>query len=120
MKMCKPIIFALLLSISGLAWAGPPLHVLYSSTKTTHFKWHWPSETVTTYTAVQTKPYYRTGRRMSLVTTEDVSKYRYHYRQNTCQNEWGYFFPAGTKLCYHRPYPMFEKPTSYYQEFAFK
>lgn len=120
MKISKTLLCVLLLGASASAWADPPLQVLYSNSKTTHFKWHWPSETVTTYSAVQTKPYYRTGRRLSLVTKEDVSKYRYYYRQNTCKNKWGYFFPAGTKLCYHKPYPIFEAPSGYYQEFLVK
>ena len=54
----------------------------------------WPYRTVTTYNASQTRPYYTTGRIVYLVTHQDVSKYRYHHPQNTCQNEWGYFFPG--------------------------
>ena len=63
--------------------------------------------------ASQTRPYYTTGRIVYLVMHQDVSKFRYHNPQNTCQNEWGYFFPKGTKLCNRRPVVSFGPPDYY-------
>jgi hypothetical protein len=84
---------------SGAALAGPPMKTLYSKSVSTNFKWHWPYQTVKTTNYVQNKPYFYTGRLLNLVTNEDVSKYRHYYRQNICKNDWGYFFPTGTRLC---------------------
>ena len=81
------------------SWAGAPMKTLYSKSVSTNFKWHWPYQTVKISNYKQTKPYFYTGRCLNLVTNEDVSKYRYYYRQNICKNDWGYFFPKGTKLC---------------------
>ncbi len=71
------------------------MKVISSTTTSTRFDMKWPYHTVTTYNATQTMPYHSTGRILYLVTHEDVSKYRFYYPQNTCRNEWGYFFPTG-------------------------
>jgi hypothetical protein len=89
------------------------MKVVSSTTTSTRFDMKWPFRTVTTYNASQTRPYYSTGRIVYLVTQQDVSKYRYHNPQNTCQNEWGYFFPKGTKLCNRRPVISFGPPDYY-------
>lgn len=89
--------------------ADPPLKVIYSTSTTTHFNWTWPYHPVRVYTAVQTKPYYYTGRVLYL-SHEDVSKYRFYYPERTCHNEWGYFFEPGTKLCPRRPAILFGNP----------
>ena len=101
------IVFALLIV---RAYADPPLHVLASESHTTHFKWQWPYEPVSTYTSGQTKPYHTMGRIVYL-THEDLTKYRFHYRQNVYTNEWGYYFPPGTKLSSRRPIQSFDAPT---------
>ena len=97
----------------SMAWANPPMKVISSVTTSTRFDMKWPYHTVTTYNANQTIPYHTTGRILYLVTHEDVSKYRYHYPQNTCRNEWGYFFPPGTKLCSRHPAVSFGPPDYY-------
>jgi len=84
---------------ASVALAAPPMKTLYSKSVSTNFKWHWPYQTVKTTHYVQTKPYFYTGRLLNLVRNEDVSKYRHYYRQNICKNDWGYFFPKGTRLC---------------------
>lgn len=85
--------------LGGTVYANPPMKTLYSKSMSTNFKWHWPYQTVKVSNYLQTKPYFYTGRLLNIVTSEDVSKYRFYYRQNVCKNEWGYFFPKGTKLC---------------------
>jgi hypothetical protein len=92
--------------------ADPPMKVVYSNTQTTHFKWTWPFQTLRTYTAVQTKPYYPTGR-IIYMTQEDISKYRFYFPQRVCRNEWGYYFPPGTRLCSHMPAVIFGAPPFY-------
>ncbi len=111
MKIFGVILFCFL--GAAIALADPPLKVISSTTTSTRFDMKWPYHTVTTYNATQTKPYYTTGRILYLVTHEDVSKYRYYYPQNTCHNEWGYFFPKGTILCSHRPARTFGPPDFY-------
>lgn len=91
--------------------ADPPLKVVYSSGSTTTFKWTWPYHPVRVYNATQTKPYYYTGRVLAI--GEDVSKYRFHYPERTCRNDWGYFFPKGVKLCPRRPAIIFGPPPAY-------
>jgi hypothetical protein len=107
------ILFALIL-LAAAPGRTAPMRVVYSSTKATHFSWKWPYHPVETYTAVQTKPYLYIGRILNL-THQDLSKYRFHYPNRTCCNDWGYFFPAGTKLCSKRPLVIFKAPNSYYE-----
>ncbi len=111
MKWLAGLFFALFV-VGAPVFADPPLKVVYTTSATTHFNWKWPYHPVEKYTAVQTKPYYYTGRILYL-SDEDVSKYRFYYSQRTCRNEWGYFFPRGTKLCPKRPAIIFDDPKAY-------
>jgi hypothetical protein len=94
------------------ALTAPPMKVVYSSGSTTRFDWKWPYHPVQKFTAVQTKPYYYTGR-VLFISQEDVSKYRFHYPDRTCRNDWGYFFEPGTKLCPRHPAIIFGAPKAY-------
>lgn len=105
-------LFLLLLLVTVPVLADPPLKVVYSSSSTTTFKWTWPYHPVRVYNATQTKPYAYTGRAIALM-GEDVSKYRFHYPERTCHNDWGYFFPKGVKLCPRRPAILFGPPAAY-------
>ena len=91
----------------------------YTTTVTTNFKWHWPETSVRTTNYVETKPYHAAARYI-LLAGEDVSKYRFYYRQNTCKNDWGYFFKPGEKLCYRHPTPFSGIPVSYSQNLVLK
>ena len=118
MKKIGAFLFFLLAAVPVLA--DPPLHTVYSSGSTTHFYWTWPFHPVRTYHATQTKPYHYTGRVLALSQGEDASKYRFHYPERTCRNEWGYFFEPGTKLCSHRPIIVFGNPKAYTETIYFK
>lgn len=98
--------------------ADPPLKVVYSSGSTTHFNWTWPFRPVRTYYATQTKPYDYTARVLNI--QEDVSKYRFYHPERTCRNDWGYFFPPGTKLCPRHPAIIFGAPPAYAETIYFK
>src|SRR5579883_2720230 len=104
MKKTSSLILLLLLVVVPVL-ADPPLKVVYSSSSTTTFKWTWPYHPVRVYNATQTKPYYYTGRVLAL--EGDAAKYRFHFPDRTCRNEWGYFFAPGTKLCPRRPAILF-------------
>jgi hypothetical protein len=112
MKWVAGLFFTLSLAVGAPVLADPPMKVVYSTSATTHFNWKWPYHPVEKYTAVQTKPYYYTGQILNF-SQEDVSKYRFYFRQRTCRNEWGYFFPPGTKLCSKRPPIVFGDPQAY-------
>jgi hypothetical protein len=112
MKWLAGFFFALTLIAGVPVLADPPMKVVYSTSSTTHFNWNWPYHPVETYTAVQTKPYYYAGR-VFYLNPEDASKYRFYFSQRTCRNEWGYFFPPGTKLCSKRPAVVFGDPKAY-------
>ena len=105
-------LFLLLFLAAVPVLADPPLKVVYRSGSTTTFKWTWPYHPVRVYSATQTKPYYATGRVLYL-SGEDVSKYRFHYPDRTCRNDWGYFFPKGVKLCPRHPAITFGAPAAY-------
>jgi hypothetical protein len=109
MKRLAGLFFAISLVIGVPVMAQPPMKVVYSTSTTTHFGWKWPYHPVETYNAVQTKPYYYTGRILYL-SQEDVSKYRFHFPDRTCRNEWGYFFEPGTRLCPLHPAIIFGAP----------
>src|SRR5690242_13592282 len=85
----------------------------------TSFKWNAPLRTVRVTGYAQSKPYYRTGRMLAF-TQENVSQYRYHYSYRTCQNDWGYFFKLGEKLCSHAILHSFGAPTGYYPTLVVK
>lgn len=112
MKRLAGLFLTLAWIVGAPVLANPPMKVVYSTSATTHFNWKWPYHPVEKYTAVQTKPYYYTGRILYL-NQEDVSKYRFYFSQRTCRNEWGYFFPPGTKLCPRRPSIIFGDPPAY-------
>ena len=112
MKRAVGLLLMLWALVSVPVMANPPMKVVYSSSSTTHFNWTWPYHPVRVYTAVQTKPYYYTGRLLYL-SQEDVSKYRFYYPDRTCRNEWGYFFVPGTKLCPRHPIIIFGDPYAY-------
>jgi hypothetical protein len=111
MKWLAGFFLSLTLIVGIPAQAKPPMKVIYSASKTTHFSWKWPYHPVEKYTAVQTKPYY--AGRVFYLSPEDVSKYRFYFAQRTCRNEWGYYFPPGTKLCPGRPAVIFGDPKAY-------
>jgi len=115
MKLVPAVLLALSLSIAGTSWADPPMKVVYSQTVSTDFTFHWPLQTVRTYNAVQTKPYYYTGRILYLDQNENISKYRHYYSYRVGQNQWGYFFAPGTKLVNAKPYPIFAAPRYFTQ-----
>ncbi len=115
MKKFTVLFSAVLLLAAVPALAQPPLKVLYSQTTSTHFNWTWPYHPVRTYTATQTKPYYYTGRILYLDTHINPAKYRFYYPNRTCKNTWGYYFAPDAHLCNHKPYPVFPRPTLYYE-----
>jgi hypothetical protein len=103
--------------IAQAAQADPPMKVIYSTTTTTHFNWNWPYHPVQKYTSVQIKPYRVVSpNKVSYATKEDVSQYRFHNRHLTYQNQWGYFFPEGTKPVKNgNSAVVFGAPKSYYE-----
>ncbi len=107
----KSILAGLMLLAASTATADPyyTSKDTYERTVTTNFKWHWPQQTVRTTTYSQTKPYYPTGRAL-FAGQEDVSRYRFYYRHRTSLNQWGYFFPEGTKLYSHVPMLSYGTP----------
>lgn len=112
MKKSRGLLLVLFLLAPTMLLAGPPLYVIGSTTSTTKFTWKWPYRPVQVYTAVQTKPYYYSGR-VLLLSQEDVSKYRFYHPERTAKNDWGYFFQPGVKLTPRRPAIHFGSPTAY-------
>jgi hypothetical protein len=99
MKTPVLILFSLFLAcVAGEALAGPPQKVIYREGKATKFNWEWPYHTTQTKTYLQTKPYYQTRKLVTKYAGENVSRYRHHYQHKTHLNEWGYWFPKGTRL----------------------
>ena len=94
----KPVLAILFLGIAGMAWADPPMKTIYSDSSTTKFTWVWPYHTVQKGTSFQDKPL-PNGSSLQTVfcTPDDLSRFRYHNAHLTFQNQWGYFFPLGTK-----------------------
>ncbi len=96
----KVLLSLLLLFTAGAAWADPPLKTVYQSGSTTKFTWQWPYHTYQTKTTYQYQPSpansgYRQITQANV--NEDLSNYRFHNSHLTYQNQWGYFFPAGTR-----------------------
>lgn len=120
MKLFSVVLTAVSLFVAIPSWADPPMKVIYSQTVSTDMTFHWPLQTVRTYNAVQTKPYYYTGRILYLDQNENISKYRFHYSHRVGKNEWGYFFVPGTKLSNSKPYPIFSSPRLYSQQLQLK
>ncbi len=107
------LFFTLTMFVGIPVLADPPMKVIYSTSATTHFNWKWPYHPVEKYTAVQDQAlllhrsiheFYPWKTFLNTATT---------FRQRTCRNEWGYFFPPGTKLCPKRPAIIFGDPNAY-------
>jgi hypothetical protein len=97
MKLVLTILFLLTV---GAAWADPPMKVIYQKSSSAGFSWYWPYKTWHKTTSTQTHVSgsgsgYRTI--VDYPTYDDLSKYRFHNPQRTYLNQWGYFFPAGTR-----------------------
>ncbi|HTA76611.1 MAG TPA: hypothetical protein VK791_05600 [bacterium] len=113
--------FFILISLlaTGAALADPPMKTVYSSTSDTHFAWSWPYHTTQTSTSTQTHPAplgsgYKTN--VNYSTNEDVSIYRFHNPQLTYKNEWGYFFPKGTRPVKNNGAVYFMSPQGFYSQ----
>ena len=96
MKRYTIVLAAVILSAAA-AYAEPPMKVLYSGTSSTKFSWQWPYHTTRTRTLYQTRENVP-SRPLIYSTGDDPAQYRHYFRQFTYRNEWGYFFPKGTKL----------------------
>ena len=118
MKLFSAALMVLSLFTVAASWAEPK--VIYSQTVSTDFTFHYPLQTVRTYHAVQTKPYYYTGRILYLDQNENISKYRFHYSHRVGMNQLGYFFAPGTKLTNAKPYPIFSSPRVFSQQVLLK
>jgi len=95
----KPFLFLLLL-LTGTAWADPPMKMVYQKTSSATFSWNWPYHTTHTTTETQThfSPSGSALRQVGVYPNcDDLSRYRYHNPQRTYLNQWGYFFPKGTR-----------------------
>jgi hypothetical protein len=104
------------LIMTGAALADPPMKTVYSDSSTTKFSWTWPYHTTQSKTLVVThlapegsgykifNPYCPQG---------ELSKFRYHHAHLTYQNQWGYFFPAGTKPVKSNTGDFFITPQGY-------
>ena len=96
----RSLFILLLLLITDATWADPPMKVVYQKTSSATFGWFWPYHTTQTSTSIQTypSPYGSSIRQVpTYLTNEDVSQYRFHNSHLTYQNQWGYFFPNGTR-----------------------
>jgi len=106
----------ILLAFTGAALADPPMKTIYSDKSTTNFSWTWPYHTNQNATWVQTyrAPFgsgYNT--RVNYYTGQDVSYYRFHNPQLTYRNQWGYFFPDGTRPIRNNGAVLFVSPQGY-------
>ena len=109
------------LMITGAVLADPPMKTIYSRSSTTKFTWTWPYHTVQTKTYVQDLPSpagsgYQTVDSGIYRTPEDVSYYRFHNYHLTYQNQWGYFFPPGTRPVRNYGAFLFVSPQGYYMQ----
>jgi hypothetical protein len=96
----RSVLTILLLFAAGAAWADPPMKTVYQKSSTATFGWFWPYKTTHTTTEISSHPSVEgSGYRQlcAYPTNEDVSIYRFHNSHRTYQNQWGYFFPAGTR-----------------------
>ncbi|HVZ79985.1 MAG TPA: hypothetical protein VHE12_04190 [bacterium] len=110
--MKKALLSILLVLVVAPLWAGPPMKVVYSTSRTAKFDWKWPYHPIERFSAVQTKPYHYASRVASM-NLENVAKYRFYFPEKTCHREWGYFFTPGTKLCPKHPVIIFGAPKNY-------
>jgi hypothetical protein len=96
----RSLLAILLLLTVGAAWADPPMKVVYQKTSSATFGWYWPYKTTHTTTEVSTYPSpMGSGYRQlcAYYPYEDVSQYRFHNSHRTYHDQWGYFFPEGTR-----------------------
>ena len=107
------------LMMMGAALADPPMKTVYSDSSTTNFSWTWPYHTTQSKTLIATHPSLTgSGYKTNLFgTQEDLSKFRYHHRHLTYQNQWGYFFPAGTKPVKSGTGDFFVTPQGYFLQY---
>ena len=104
------------LMMTGAVLADPPMKTIYSDSSTTNFSWTWPYHTNQIKTLVQTHPSlagsgFKTN---TYGTWDDVSKYRFHNAHLTYKNQWGYFFPPGTKPVKNNGAVLFVSPHGYF------
>jgi len=103
--------------ITGAALADPPMKTVSQSTSSTTFGWYWPFQTTQTRTSTQTHAApLGSAYKTSYGTSEDVSKYRFHNSHLTYQNQWGYFFPPGTKPVRNNGAVLFTSPQGYFTQ----
>jgi hypothetical protein len=107
--------------ITGMALADPPMKTIYSDSSTTKFAWTWPYHTVQTKTYFQDFPSpmgsgYQTSGYGIYRNPEDVSQYRFHNSYLTYRNQWGYFFPQGTRPVRTNVGSLFVSPQGYYMQ----
>jgi hypothetical protein len=106
-------LFSFFLILTCAALADPPMKTVYNNSSTTNFTWTWPYHTNQTRTSFRDHPsptgsFFKT----SYATQEDVSQYRFHNAHLTYQNEWGYFFPSGTRPIQNNGSVFFVTPRS--------
>jgi hypothetical protein len=112
--------FSLIFLVStGAVLADPPMKMIYSQSSTTKFTWTWPYHTIRTKTYFQDFPApegsgYQTIDSGTYRTPEDVSHYRFHNYHLTYKNQWGYFFPPGTRPVKTNAGALFVSPQGYY------
>ena len=100
--------------IAGAVFADRPLKVVYKKTITRNFSGKWAAHPKQSYTSIQTYPGSSSqAQKISYATRDDVSKYRFHHSHLTYRNEWGYFFPAGTKAVPNNGVIIFKSPNGY-------
>jgi hypothetical protein len=110
-----------LIMITGAVLADPPMKTVYSDSSTTKFTWTWPYHTVQKKTYFQDFPYplgssYQTSGYGIYRNPEDVSQYRFHNSHLTYKNQWGYFFPDGTRPVKTSTGALFVSPQGYYMQ----
>jgi hypothetical protein len=93
------------------------MKTVYSDSSTTKFIWTWPLHTNQTKTFFQDHPSPAgSGLQLSYgyAAQEDVSKYRFHNAHLTYKNQWGYFFPPGTRPVKQNGLAVFVSPQGSY------
>jgi hypothetical protein len=100
--------------LAGAAFADRPLKVVYKKTVSRSFKGNWSKHPKQTYTIIQkSHGSSKQAQKGASSTSDDVSKYRFHNSQMVYRNEWGYFFPDGTKAVPVNGGTVFKTPKGY-------
>ena len=105
--------------MAGTVLADPPMKTVYSDSSSTKFSWTWPYHTVQKKTYFQDFPYsagngYQSSGYGIYLNPDDVSQYRFHNSYLTYKNQWGYFFPMGTRPVKTNAGALFVSPQGYY------